>query len=485
MAASDYSDQQISRIVEKVVAKLASDGTLNKLAAPATTAPSAPRVSVPTFQAGDGIFGDPDAAVEAARRAYEEIKAVPLETRKKAIEAMREVGRRLNPELSRMAVEETGLGRVEDKLNKNLLVANKTPGMEALIPRSHTGDRGLTLDERSPYGVICSITPCTNATETILNNAIGMIAGGNVVVFNTHPTAKNVNNFFIRELNRAMTAVGYPSNVLTSIGDPTIESAQAFMKHPGVRMLVVTGGGPVVKAAMTSGKKCIGAGPGNPPALVDESADLAKAAKDIAAGHSLDNNIVCIIEKEVIVVESVADRFKTELERAGGYHLKDADVAKLEKVLVEDGHINRKFIGKNANIILREIGITAPDSQRFAFCEVDEKHPFVQLEQLMPILPVFRVRDADAGIEAAKRVEHGFFHTATCHSKNIDVLHKMARAVNTSLFIKNGPSYAGLGMGGEGFTSFTIAGPTGEGLTTAWHFTRERRCTLVDYFRIV
>jgi acyl-CoA reductase-like NAD-dependent aldehyde dehydrogenase len=477
---SNYTERQIAEIVSRVVSKLASEGAVTG----GGGGPAAPTLFVPRSQPGDGIFSDPDAAIKAAQVSYEQVKKTPLEIREKAIEAMREVGRRLAPEWSRMAVEETGLGRVEDKIAKNLLVANKTPGMEVLRGRSHSGDHGLALDERSPFGVICSITPTTNATETVLNNAIGMIAGGNTVLFNVHPSAKNVDNYCVRELNRAMVAVGYPANTLCSIADPTIESAQTLMKHPGVRMLVVTGGGPVVKAAMSTGKKVIGAGPGNPPAFVDETADLAKAAKYIGASHSLDNNIVCIIEKEVIAVESIADRLKDEMERSGGYRLRDSDIPKLEKVLIEDGHINRRFIGKNASVILREIGITIPDSQRYAFLEVDESHPLVQLEQLMPILPFFRVKNVAEGIAAAVRVEHGYFHTATCHSKNIDVLHEMARAINTSLFIKNGPAYAGLGLGGEGWTSFTIAGPTGEGLTTAWHFTRERRCTLVDAFRI-
>jgi len=473
----NYTERQIGQIVDKVITRLASEGSLSNSA-------TAPHVHVPTYQAGDGVFGDPESAVRAARQAYEQIQKTPLEVRQRAIEAMRAVGRRLAPELSRMAVDETGLGRVADKINKNLLVANKTPGMEVLSPRSFTGDRGLTLDERAPYGVICSITPCTNATETILNNGIGMVAGGNTVVFNVHPSAKNVNNYFIRELNRAMVAVGYPANALCSVGQPTIQSAQALMKHSGVRLLVVTGGPAVVKAAMGTGKKVIAAGPGNPPALVDETADIAAAARDIGNGHSLDNNIVCIIEKVVVAVSSIADQLKEEFGRNGAYLLKDADVSKLERVIVEDGHINRRFVGKNASVILKEIGIQVSDETRFALCEVPEAHPFVQLEQLMPILPMVRVRNVDEGIEAAVRIEHGFCHTSTCHSKNIDVLHRMARAANTSLFIKNGPSYAGLGFGGEGWTSWTIAGPTGEGLTTAWDFTRERRCTLVDAFRI-
>ncbi len=473
----NYTDQQIGQIVEKVIARLATEGAL--------PGGRGPTVHTPRYGEGqNGIFTDPDAAVRAGRAAFEQVQRTSLDTRARAIEAMRVVGRQLTHELSRMAVQETGLGRVEDKIGKNLLVANRTPGLEDIYPTGHSGDHGLTVDERAPYGVICSITPCTNATETILNSGISMLAGGNTVVFNVHPSAKNVNNYFVRELNKAMVAVGYPDNTLISIAEPTIKSAQGLMSHAGVRMVVVTGGPAVVKAAMATGKKCIAAGPGNPPALVDETADLARAARDIGAGHSLDNNIVCIIEKIVIAVSSIADRLKEEFARGGAYMLTDKDVSKLEKVIVEDNHINRKFVGKNVNVILREIGIEVGDDVRFALCEVHEKHPFVQLEQLMPILPLFRVPNAQAGIEAAVRVEHGFFHTSTCHSQNISVLSDMARAVNTSIFVKNGPSFAGLGMGGEGYTSWTIAGPTGEGLTTAHTFTRKRRCTLVDAFRI-
>ncbi|MFT5431959.1 MAG: aldehyde dehydrogenase, partial [Myxococcota bacterium] len=271
-----YNERQISQIVERVVSRLAKDGGLGGSG-------QGPILQTSNYSRADGLFTDPDQAVQASRDAFDQVQRTPLEIRVKAIAAMREVGRKLAPELSRMAVEETGLGRVEDKINKNLLVANKTPGFEALRPRSFTGDRGLTLDERAPYGVICSITPCTNATETILNNAIGMIAGGNTVVFNVHPSAKNVNNYFVRELNRAMTAVGYPANTLISIAEPTIKSAGEMMNHPGVRMVVVTGGPAVVKAAMATGKKVIAAGPGNPPAMVDETADIAQAAKNIAA----------------------------------------------------------------------------------------------------------------------------------------------------------------------------------------------------------
>ena len=446
----------------------------------------APMISTPKFSAGrHGLFDDVDAAVQAARDAYEQLHRVPVHVRQRAIENMRQVTLQNLEEMARRAVEETGLGRVADKIEKNRLVALKTPGMEILQPSAYTGDAGLTLDEFGPLGVIGSITPTTNATETILNNAISMIAGGNTVVFNVHPSAKRTLAWYVQMLNQACMAAGAPDNLMTMVTEPSIESANLVMKHPGVRLLAVTGGGPVVKAALNSGKRAVCAGPGNPPAVVDETADLKKAARNIIDGASLDNNIVCIVEKEIIAVASIADRLKQELVAAGAYEVKDRELAALEKVLIEDGHVNRKFVGKNANVILREIGVTVGDDCRLAFAEVDESHPFVQLEMLLPVVGFFRVPNWEEAIAAAVRVEHGFFHTATMHSMAIDRLDRMAKAVNTSIFIKNAPSFAGLGLRGEGYTAWTIAGTTGEGLTNARTWTKQRRCTLHGFFRIV
>jgi aldehyde dehydrogenase len=261
------------------------------------------------------------------------------------------------------------------------------------------------------------------------------------------------------------------------------------MRHAGVRLLVVTGGPGVVKAAMGSGKKVIAAGPGNPPAVVDETADLDVAAAGIVQGASIDNNILCTAEKEVLAVDAIATPLLDRLGRSGALVLNDRQVKALEKVVLHPGtggvHPNKDFVGKNAGLIARQIGVTAGDELRLLVADVDEKHPFVQLEMLMPVLPLVRVPDAATGIAVAKRVEHGFCHTAVMYSRNIAHLHAMARTINTSIFVKNACNLAGLGLGGEGYTSFTIASPTGEGLTTVRNFTRERRCTLKEYFRIV
>jgi acyl-CoA reductase-like NAD-dependent aldehyde dehydrogenase len=432
-----------------------------------------------------GIFDDLDSATAAAMGAFEIWRETPLETRDRVIEAMRETTRRHAEELSRLAVEETKLGRVEDKIKKNLLCANKTPGTEILRPVAFSGDHGLMITERAPFGVIGAITPTTNPTETIINNSIGMVAGGNSVVFNVHPSAKGVSARHIQLLNEAIVSAGGPEDLLCALGAPTIDSAQALMKHKNVRLLVVTGGPAVVKAAMASGKRAIAAGPGNPPVVVDETAHVEKAARDIVDGASFDNNIVCIVEKEVFAVAEIADRLKKHMVANGAFEVTGPAIHRLEKLVVVDGHANKDWVGRDATRIAEAAGIRVPPGTRLLFAEVDAMHAFVQAELLMPVVGFVRLPTVEDCIAAALQAEHGFGHTAVMHSTSLDNLHAMARAVNTSIFVKNGPSYAGVGFTGEGYTSFTIASPTGEGLTTAVSFTRERRCTLKDYFRIV
>lgn len=473
------NDPRIDEIVSLVVDRL------KKQAAPSQGAP-AEAVAPAVHRRRRGVFDDVDAAVAAARKAYEQYVEMPLDTRRAVVRAMREAAVGLIEEMSQRAVKETNLGRVEDKRIKNRAAITKTPGVEFLEPVAASGDNGLMIMERAPFGVIASITPCTNPTETIINNGIGMVAGGNAVVFNTHPAAKETSAWYVSVLCDAIVSAGGPENLLCCIAEPTVASAQALMRHKGTRIVVVTGGGAVVQEAMRSGKRAISAGPGNPPAVVDETADLEAAARGIVAGASFDNNIICTCEKEIVVVGSVADKFKKALKDCATHELNAGELRALERVLITaDNHVNREFVGKNANVLLRAIGRSAPDDLRLLWAEVDESHPFVQHEMLMPVLGVVRAKDVDDAIAVAKRVEHGYGHTATMWSRNIDNLSKMARRINTSIFVKNGPNYAGIGVGGEGWTSWTIASPTGEGLTSVRTFTRERRCTMKDHFRIV
>jgi len=463
----DIDRALVSRIAERVLRELGE-----------AEAPSA-------LGAGMGCFRDIPAAIQAAENAFQAFRAIGLERRTEIIQRLREGLRRHVDELSNVAVQETGMGRFEDKVKKNLLVINKTPGPEILRADAVSGQHGLSLEELAPYGVIGSITPCTNPSETVINNAIGMLSAGNAVVFNAHPAAKATNAFTIDLMNRLLVAEGAPANLLTCIAEPSIESANELMRAPGIRLLVVTGGPAVVKAAFAAGKKVIAAGPGNPPVVVDETADLDQAGRGIVAGASFDNNIVCICEKEVIAVDAIADRLKAAMVAAGAYELRGPEIAAVEKLVVDGHHPHKGFVGKDATFILRAAGISYSGEPRLLFADVPFQHPFIQAELLMPVIGFTRAKDVHEAIDLALKAEHGFRHTASMYSKNIDHLDKMARAVDCSIFVKNGSNFNGLGFEGPGSTSFTIASPTGEGMTNAVHFTRRRRCVLKDHFRIV
>jgi len=481
------TDQDIEAIARKIAGDLQGGGASAPAAAPVpASAPSAAPVG------GMGIFATVDEAVAAAKTAFPVFSALPIEKRGKIIENIRAVMRENATALAKAAADETKLGRFEDKILKNQLVIEKTPGIEDLPPVAFTGDHGLTLVEPAPFGIMGAITPTTNPTSTIICNAIGMLAAGNVVVFNVHPSAKQCSIQTVVLLNKAITAAGGPPNAAVCVAEPTIESAGQLMKHPHVRVIVVTGGGGVVQAAMSSGKRAICAGPGNPPVVVDETADIEKAASDIVLGASFDNNVICVEEKETIVVASVADKLIQAMTRNNAVLIDKSKIAAMEQVIFSKmagprGHatLNRKWIGQNADKILAEIGISAPSTTKLAIVEVPEDHPLLWTEQMMPVMPITRVPNADYAIDLGIQMEGACFHTALMHSRNIDKLSKMARACNCSIFVKNGRSQAGLGFGGEGYTSFTIASPTGEGLTTPRSFSRSRRCTLVDHFRIV
>ncbi|MCT4618046.1 MAG: aldehyde dehydrogenase EutE [Marinisporobacter sp.] len=433
-----------------------------------------------------GVFENMNDAVEAAWIAQKEYSKYSLSKRGEIIKSIREMLSENVETFAKLGVEETGMGRYEHKVLKHQLAIEKSPGIEDLKAEVNTGDGGLTLYEMSPFGVIGSIAPSTNPTETIICNTIGMLAAGNSVVFSPHPGAKNVSVLAVEIINKAIEKVNGPKNLVVTVKEPSIESTNEMLKHEKINMICATGGPGIVKIALSSGKKAIGAGAGNPPAVVDETADIKKAAKDIVDGCSFDNNLPCTAEKEVIVVNAVADKLINAMRKYHTFEIKDQEtLKKLQRVvLTEKGTINKDFVGKNADYIMKQIGVTIDKDVKVIFVEVGQEHPFVLEELMMPILPIVRVKNIDEAIELGVQVEHGNRHTAIMHSKNVDNLTSFARAVQTTIFVKNAPSYAGIGYGAEGHATFTIAGPTGEGLTSAKTFTRKRRCVLSEGFSI-
>ena len=428
-------------------------------------------------------------AVANAKKAQLEMVKLSMEQRRHIIEEMRNASLANAVKLAELANQETHYGSVEHKTLKNRLAAVKTPGTEDLVPKAYSGDDGLTLVEQAPFGVIGAITPSTNPTATVINNAISMVAAGNGVVFNPHPAARKASQEALRILNQAITDAGGPAGLLCTVTEPTPDTGLEIMTHEDVKMLAVTGGEAVVGVAMKTGKKCVAAGPGNPPVIVDDTAFIPKAAKDIVDGASFDNNILCVAEKEVFSFDSITDELIREMEQNGAYLVNGADIDKIVRTVLipKDGCyvINRKFVGRDATYIMEQSRVSYTGHPRLVIAEVTEEHPFVQVEMLMPVLGIVRVKNIDEAIEKACKAEHGCQHSALIHSQNVHNMSMAAAALNTTIFVKNAPSYSGLGFGGEGFATLTTATPTGEGLTSARTFTRARRCVLKGDFRIV
>ena len=462
-------EKQIEQIVAQVLTTLQRDEAV-----------TTPTPTPGTTSSRSGVFTTVEAAISAAKTAQEELVKLGFAKRREIIEAIKHVSLENAKRLADFAVQETKMGNAEHKVMKNEGAVNLSPDMEDLVSESISGDDGTLLVEYVPFGIINSITPITNPTSTVINHAIIMISAGNSVVFSPHPNARECTEETMHVINEGIVKAGGPPNLLTSVANATLRTAKEIMDHADISMVVATGGASVVKAALTSGKKAIAAGPGNPPAIIDETADITKAARHVIAGTSFDNNLLCIGEKALFVVDSVADDTIRELTRNGG-HVVDANQREaLEAVVMENGETNKEYIGKDAKTILEAAGISAPAQTVAVVVEVSADHNFVIDEYLMPILPVVRVRDFDEALKGAMAADGGRGHTAMLHTNNTARITQFNKAMNCSVVVVNAPSYACCGLEGEGFLAMTIAGPTGEGYTRPRTFTRQRRLTIAN-----
>jgi len=437
-----------------------------------------------------GVFSTVDDAVTAAGAAFQEFRTRPVADRRKAVESIRKICVDQAEELGRLELEETKIGRLDHKIDKLRTAIARVPGVEYLRTDNDSGDNGLTLTDYVPFGVIGAITPVTHSLPTLAGNAINMLAAGNTVVFNAHPSGARIAAEGLRRFNKAIREAIGLENLLTIIDPPTLESAAALFDHKAVRLLVVTGGPAVARAALASKKRAIVAGPGNPPVVVDASACLENAGRSIVAGGSFDNNLLCIGEKQVFAVAQIFDPLMEVMTRHGGFRLTAAQVDALTQAAFEKGtdgalHVKKDLIGQDPAVLGRHAGAKVPEGTQLLFAETGADHPFVNLEQMMPFVPFVRVSNVDRAIALAKESEHGFGHTAILHSRDTDVMSRMGKIMDCTIFVVNGPCTAGLGLGGEGTLSFSIAGPTGEGVTTPLTFCRQRRSSIIGGMRFV
>lgn len=438
-----------------------------------------------------GVFSQVEQAIQAAHEAFEQLSQAPLAHRATAVQLVKEICERDAEELGRLELEETKIGRLDHKIEK-LKIIKRVPGVEFLRTDAYSGDHGITLTEYAPFGVIGVITPVTHSLPTLAGNVVNMVAAGNTLVVNPHPSGARIACEGVRRFNRAIYQATGLNNLVTIVERPTLESAAAIFSHRKVSLLCVTGGPAVARAALESRKKAIVAGPGNPPVVVDETACLENAAQSIIRGAAYDNNLLCIGEKEVFAVEKIFDKLLDQMDRHGGYRLNAAQIEALTKLAFsppekpgEHYRLNKELVGQDARVLAELIGVKVPPGTELLFGETDETNPFVAEEQMMPFVPFVRAKNVNHAIELAVEYEHGYRHTSLIHSRDVRAMTKMGKEMDTTLFIKNGPCMAGLGLGGEGFLSFSIATPTGEGVTSPLTFTRQRRCVMVDHLRVI
>lgn len=392
----------------------------------------------------------------------------------------------LTVKLANMELTETGMGNVQDKIVKIALAIDKTPGIEDLVTEVMTGDGGMTLYEYSAYGVVCALHPSTNPCATLISNTIGMLAAGNAVINIPHPRCVESSVLAAKCIDEAIYEICGIRNLVTVLNIVSKEHTNEIMYHPNVALIVATGSDPKVHSALQSAKRVIGAGAANPVVIVDETADLEKAAKDIVEGATFDNGGLCISENNIVIVNSAADTFIKELRKNGVYYTNNMEeMMKLTKATVTSCmEANRLLEGKSAKEILEAAGIAVMEDIKLIVVDTVKTHPFATCEMRMPLLPMIRTENFERALEIALFIEQGYRHSAYIHSQSISRLNMAAYKMQTSIFIKNGSSLVGLGLYGDGNTSFTLANITGEGVTTARTFARKRRCTLTSGFSI-
>jgi len=474
-------EESLRKIVRSVVEKLASEGAQ----APSCGCSAGAGASA---SGEHGIFNDVDAAVAAAKQAYQKLVKLGIQGRNDVIKIVKDMTIARAEEWGKFEYEESKIGRLDHKIEK-LKIVELVPGTDWIRPDAFSGDDGIMLEEYTPYGVIGAITPLTHSIPTIAGNVVSMVAAGNAIVFNPHPGGAKSAVLAISEFNKAIEKKLNISNLLCCIEKPTLDTFAALTKNPDIAMLCITGGPGVVAAAMKSGKKSICAGPGNPPVIVDETVDANKAAKDIIKGCAYDNNLLCVGEKEVFVVEKAYDKFIFAMKVNGGYEISGAALEKLTQAAFEKKGehyvLKRDLVGKDPEVLAKAAGVIIPRGTQLLFAQTDANHPFVVEEQMMPMLPIVKCKDFEEALECAVKAEHGYKHSAIIHSLNVSRMTDMARALSTTVFIKNGPCVAGLGLGGEGYLSYSIATATGEGITSPKTFTRKRRCVMVGNLSII
>lgn len=390
-----------------------------------------------------------DTMLERARWAAGAFSDMPLDHVRRIVDAVADACVREARSLAEEAVRETGFGVVEHKALKNELCSRgvvDTYRHEDFC--SHRIDEARKIVEvPRPAGVVFALTPSTNPVCTVFFKSLLALMTRNAVVVSPHPLAKRCSTRAAEIVAEAAERAGAPDGVVQVIPEPSVELIHHVMASPRINVTVATGGNPVVRAAYSSGNPALGVGPGNNPAYVDASADVAKAARDIVDSKSFDNSILCTNESAVLAHEGIADALMREMQRHGCAVVSDRDRDRLEEVLFPGGAFNTALVGKDAAVIAREAGIRVPDRTRVLLVpleRVGDDYPLSR-EKLCPVLGVLPVESLSAGISAARAMtrRHGGGHSAAIHAADADAILRFSAALPVLRVAVNAPCSTG------------------------------------------
>lgn len=392
-----------------------------------------------------------DELVAKGQKALEAFMDYDQETIDNIVKEMALAGLNEHMRLAKLAVEETKRGVYEDKIIKNLFATeyiyhgikyDKTVGV------IREDDNEGIVEIAEPVGVVAGVTPVTNPTSTTMFKSLIAIKTRNPIIFAFHPSAQQSSKEAAKVLLEAAIRAGAPENCIQWIEAPSMEKTDYLMKHPGISLILATGGSGMVKAAYSSGKPALGVGPGNVPCYIEKSAKIKRAVNDLILSKTFDNGMICASEQAVIIDEEVYDAVKQELIANNCYFLTEEEKKKVEKyVMRETGGVNPAVVGQSANKIAEAAGVSVPENTKILLAETVKVGPEEPLsgEKLSPVLACFKVKNSKEGIQRALEMLHynGMGHSAVIHSQNEEVIREYGRKMKAGRVIVNQPSSQG------------------------------------------
>lgn len=380
--------------------------------------------------------------------------------------------------LAKMAVEETGFGKFEDKTYKNhmasVMLYDSIKDMKTIgIINEDVNQKTMEIAE--PMGLLMGIVPSTNPTSTAIFKAMIAIKSRNGIVFSPHPSALKCTLEAVKIVHDAAVDAGAPENIISCISLPSIQATNELMKHKDIALIIATGGPGMVKASYSAGKPALGVGAGNSPAYIERTANIEKAVRNIMASKTFDNGTICASEQSIIVEECNRNAVIAEFKKQGGYFMTSEETSKVCKLLFKDGHtMNAKCVGRSADVIAKAAEISIPEGTRVLIgeqCGVGPDYP-LSYEKLTTVLGFYTVKDWHEACELSiELLQNGIGHTMSLHTEDRDIVLKFTQKPAARILVNTGSAQGGTGASTSLMPSFTLGCGTWGGSSTSENVT--------------